>query len=138
MAVQPAGHQVTWGEFCQAFRAHYISASLMELKQREFRALRQGNKTVLEYVQTFIHLSQYSPEDVDTEPRRATRLLGGFDPTLRTHLGRRYDSFTDLVDTAIDMENSLREAGEDQRRKRLSVAPQQGSSQRQRVAYRPP
>ena len=71
VAMQPAGHQVTWAEFRQAFRAHYIPASLMELKQREFRSLRQGSRTVLEYVQTFIKLSQYSPEDVDTEPRRA-------------------------------------------------------------------
>ena len=129
---------MTWAEFRQAFRAHYIPASLMELKQREFRSLRQGSRTVLEYVQTFIKLSQYSPEDVDTEPRRAARLLGGFDPTLRTHLGRRYDSFTDLVDTAIEMETRLREASEDQRRKRVSPAQQQGSFQRQRVVYRPP
>ena len=56
-AMQPVGHQVTWAEFRQAFRAHYIPDSLMELKQREFRALRQGSKTVMEYVQSFIHLS---------------------------------------------------------------------------------
>ena len=40
LAIQWAGHQVTWAEFRQAFRAHYIPASLMELKQREFRSLR--------------------------------------------------------------------------------------------------
>ena len=57
VAMQPTGHQVTWVELRHAFRAHYIPASLMELKQREFRALRLGNKTVLEYIQTFIHLS---------------------------------------------------------------------------------
>ena len=121
---------MTWAEFRQAFRAHYIPASLMELKQLEFCSLRQGSRTVLEYVQMFIKLSQYSPKDVDTEPRRAARLLGGFDPTLRTHLGRRYDSFTDLVDTAIDMETHLHEASAYQWRKRLSTAQQQGSSQR--------
>ncbi|WVZ76622.1 hypothetical protein U9M48_024579 [Paspalum notatum var. saurae] len=112
--MQPAGHQVTWDEFRAAFRAHYLPPSLIELKQREFRALQQGNLSVLEYVQAFIRLSQYSPEDVDTDPRRAARLLDGFDPTLLTHLGRRYDSFTELVDTTIDMEHRLREAHEDQ------------------------
>ncbi|WVZ84754.1 hypothetical protein U9M48_031745 [Paspalum notatum var. saurae] len=106
--MQPTGHQVSWDEFCAAFRAHYLSPSLIELKQWEFRALQQGNMSVLKYVQAFIRLSQYSPEDVDTDPRRAARLLGGFDPTLLTHLGSCYDSFTELVDVAIDMEQCLR------------------------------
>ncbi|WVZ96866.1 hypothetical protein U9M48_042449 [Paspalum notatum var. saurae] len=120
LAMQPAGHQVTWDEFRAAFRAHYLPPSLIELKQREFRALRQGNMSVLEYVQAFIRLSQYSPEDVNTKPRRATRLLDGFDPTLLTHLGRSYDSFTELVDVAIDMEDRLNHAHEDRRGKRLA------------------
>ncbi|WVZ80320.1 hypothetical protein U9M48_027806 [Paspalum notatum var. saurae] len=120
LAMQPAGHQVTWDEFRAAFRAHYLPPSLIELKQREFRALRQGNMSVLEYVQAFIRLSQYSPEDVNTDPHRATRLLDGFDPTLLTHLGHSYDSFTQLVDATIDMKQRLRQAHEDQRRKRLA------------------
>ncbi|WVZ78986.1 hypothetical protein U9M48_026620 [Paspalum notatum var. saurae] len=138
LAMQPAGHQVTWDEFRVAFRAHYLPPSLIELKQREFRALRQGDMSVLEYVEAFIRLSQYSPGDVDTDPRRATRLLDGFDPTLLTHLGRSYDSFTQLVDAAIDMEDRLRRAHEDQRKKRIASTPPSGSSQRQRVVHRPP
>ncbi|WVZ76406.1 hypothetical protein U9M48_024383 [Paspalum notatum var. saurae] len=90
--------------------------------------------SMLEYVRAFIRLSQYSPEDVNTEPRRAARLLGGFDSTLLTHLGRR---FTVLVDGAIDMEHRLRGAHEDQRRKRLASIPPSSSSQRQRVVHRP-
>ncbi|WVZ52434.1 hypothetical protein U9M48_003489 [Paspalum notatum var. saurae] len=138
LAMQPARHQVTWDEFRAAFRAHYLPPSLIELKQRELCALRQGNMSVLEYVQAFIRLSQYSPEGVNTDPRRATRLLDGFDPTLLTHLGHSYDSFTELVDVAIDMEQRLRQAHEDQRRKRLASTLQSGSSQRQRVVHRPP
>ncbi|WVZ98384.1 hypothetical protein U9M48_043839 [Paspalum notatum var. saurae] len=131
-AMQPAGHQVTWDEFRAAFRTHYLPPSLIELKQREFRALRQGNMSVLEYVRAFIRPSRYS-EDVNTDPRRATRLLDGFDPTLLTHLGRSYDSFTELVDVAIDMEDRLNHAHEDQRRKRLASTLQSDSSQQQRV-----
>ncbi|WVZ66924.1 hypothetical protein U9M48_016079, partial [Paspalum notatum var. saurae] len=134
----PAGHQVTWDEFRAAFRAHYLPPSLIELKQREFRALRQGDMSVLEYVQAFIRLSQYSPEDVNTDPRRATRLLDGFDPTLLTHLGRSYDSFNELVDVAIDMEHRLRQAHEDQQKKRLASTPPSSPSQRPRVEYQFP
>ncbi|WVZ81249.1 LOW QUALITY PROTEIN: hypothetical protein U9M48_028644 [Paspalum notatum var. saurae] len=75
--MQQQGHVITWGELRAAFRAHYISASLMEEKQREFRELKQG--------------------DVPDEPSRAARLLQGFDPTLQIHLGHRYQSFTDLI-----------------------------------------
>ncbi|WVZ58292.1 hypothetical protein U9M48_008575 [Paspalum notatum var. saurae] len=138
LVMQPAEHQVTWDEFRVAFRAHYLPPSLIELKQREFRALRQGDMSVLEYVQAFIRLSQYSPEDVNTDPRRATRLLDGFDPTLLTHLGRSYDSFTELVDVAIDMEQRLHQAHEDQQRKRFASTPPSSPSQRPRVEYQFP
>ncbi|WVZ97392.1 hypothetical protein U9M48_042934 [Paspalum notatum var. saurae] len=83
LEMQRAGHEPTWEEFTQAFRAHYIPDSLMEQKKREFRELKQGNKTVMQYVQSFIHLSQYAPEDVADDPRRAARLLNGLDPTPR-------------------------------------------------------
>ncbi|WVZ70671.1 hypothetical protein U9M48_019314 [Paspalum notatum var. saurae] len=104
----------------------------MEQKQREFRELKQGSKT------SFIHLSQYAPKDVADDPRRATRLLHRFDPTLQTHLGRRYESFTDLVDTTLDLENHLRVASEDQKRKRQANNAAAGSSQKQRPTYQPP
>ncbi|WVZ63040.1 hypothetical protein U9M48_012712 [Paspalum notatum var. saurae] len=110
----------------------------MEQKKREFRELKQGNKTVMQYVQSFIHLSQYAPEDVADDPRRAARLLNDLDPTLQTHLGRRYQSFADLVDTALDMENRLRVANEDQRHKRQANTSAAGSSQKQKAVYRPP
>ncbi|WVZ63620.1 hypothetical protein U9M48_013236, partial [Paspalum notatum var. saurae] len=133
-AMQQRDHVVTWEELRTAFRAHYIPASLMEQKQREFRELKQGSRTVMQYVQTFIQLSQYSPRDVADDPSRAARLLQGFDPTLQTHLGRRYQSFSELVDTALDMENRLRVANEDQKRKRQASSAQ-GSSQKQKTNY---
>jgi len=39
-AMQQRDHVVTWEELRTAFRAHYIPASLMEQKQREFRELK--------------------------------------------------------------------------------------------------
>ncbi|WVZ93490.1 hypothetical protein U9M48_039465 [Paspalum notatum var. saurae] len=69
---------------------------------------------------------------------RAARLLGGFDPTLLTHLGHRYDSFTQLVDAAIDMEHRLHEAHEDQPRKRLIGTPPSSPSQWPRVGHQSP
>ncbi|WVZ49814.1 LOW QUALITY PROTEIN: hypothetical protein U9M48_001140, partial [Paspalum notatum var. saurae] len=136
-AMQPQGHIITWEELRTAFRAHYIPKSLMEQKQREFRVLKQGNRMVMQYVQSFIHLSQYSPAVVADDPSRAAKLLRGFDSTLLTHLGREYQSFTQLVDTALDMEDRLRVANEEQKRKRqANNAP--GSSQKQKANYQQP
>ncbi|WVZ80980.1 hypothetical protein U9M48_028410 [Paspalum notatum var. saurae] len=138
LAGQDRDHVSTWQEFRQAFRAHYIPASLMEQKQHEFTELKQGNITVMQYVQSFIHLSQYAPEDVADDPRRVAKLLHGFNPTLQTHLGRRYESFTDLVDTALDMESRLRIANEHQKRKRQGNSTPATSSQKPRANYQQP
>ena len=40
VAVQPAGHQITWMEFKDAFRAHYIPDSVMTMKLEQFLALK--------------------------------------------------------------------------------------------------
>ncbi|WVZ79080.1 LOW QUALITY PROTEIN: hypothetical protein U9M48_026705 [Paspalum notatum var. saurae] len=124
------GHRVTWDEFRVAFRAHYLPPSLIELKQREFRALRQGDMSVLEYVEAFIRPSRYSPGDVNTDPRRATRPPDGFDPTCRLIWGAATTASPSRVDAAIDMENRLRRAHEDRRKKRIASTPPSGSSRR--------
>jgi hypothetical protein len=36
VAAQPAGHRVTWQEFRDAFRAHYIPDGVMAMKLEEF------------------------------------------------------------------------------------------------------
>src|SRR5438132_10467134 len=50
LAMQPAGHRVLWTEFSEAFKAHHIPSSVMKIKLKEFLALKQGSKTVHEYV----------------------------------------------------------------------------------------
>src|SRR3954468_13871177 len=55
---------VTRDEFQQAFRTAHVSAGAMSLKKREFRNLRQGNRSVGDYVEEFSKLSRYAPGDV--------------------------------------------------------------------------
>jgi hypothetical protein len=42
VAIQPAGHQVTWDEFKLAFCEHYIPEGVLHMKQEEFIRLKQG------------------------------------------------------------------------------------------------
>ena len=57
VAVQPAGHQVTWDEFKLAFREHYVPEGVLHLKQKEFMKLKQGGDIVNQYLNKFNHLS---------------------------------------------------------------------------------
>jgi hypothetical protein len=57
VAIQPAGHQVTWDEFKSVFREHYIPEGVLHMKQEEFMKLKQGGA---QYLNKFNHLSQYA------------------------------------------------------------------------------
>ena len=58
---------VTWDQFQQAFRTAHVSTGAMQMKKWEFRNLRQGNRTVAQYVDDFSKLSCYAPDDVATD-----------------------------------------------------------------------
>jgi hypothetical protein len=55
--VQPEGHLVTWEEFKQAFREHYIPEGILEMKLEEFIRSKQGGDSVMQYFTKFNHLS---------------------------------------------------------------------------------
>ena len=49
----------------------------MSMKKREFRNLRQGNHTVAQYVDEFIKLSRYAPDDVSTDAAKHEKFMEG-------------------------------------------------------------
>ena len=58
---------VTWDQFQQAFHTAHVLAGAMNMKKREFRNLRQGNRTMGEYVDEFSKLAHYAQDDVATD-----------------------------------------------------------------------
>src|SRR5436190_12974650 len=142
LAMQPAGHRVLWTEFSEAFKAHHIPSSVMKIKLREFLALKQGSKTVREYVQAFNHLSRYAPNHVDTDEKKRECFLEGVAPKLRSRLGRRFESFNEMVDDAIAMEEDLRLHHLEKRKAKVAVGLSGSAPQRPRMTYpvpsRPP
>src|SRR5438128_11139285 len=121
--MQPAGYQVPWTEFAAAFRAHHIPSSIMKIKLREFMALRQDSRSVREYVQIFNELSRYAPNHVDTDAKKRECFLEGMSPKLRSHLGRRFEDFNQLVDDAIAMKQDLRLHHLEKKRTRITAGP---------------
>src|SRR5438105_7484820 len=105
----------------------------MKINLREFLALKQGSKTVREYVQAFNHLSRYAPHHVDTDDKKKECFLEGMTPKLRSHLGRRFESFNELVDDAIAMEEDLRLHHLEKRRAKVPTGPSGSAQQRPRM-----
>src|SRR6266542_3937604 len=70
LAMQPIEHRVPWTEFRAAFKSHHIPSSVVKIKLHEFMTLKQGNKLIREYVQTFNELARYTPDHVDTDAKK--------------------------------------------------------------------
>ena len=56
----------------------------MAMKAEEFLALQQGDKSVMEYVANFNHLSQYATEHVNTDKKKKACFMGGLNTKLQT------------------------------------------------------
>src|SRR6266498_672704 len=138
LAMQPAGHQVPWTEFAAAFRAHHIPSSIMKIKLREFMALRQGNRSVREYVQAFNDLARYAPNHVDTNAKKRECCLEGMSPKLRSRLGHRFEDFNQLVDDAIAMEEDLRLHHLEKWKTKVAAGFSGSAPQRPRMVYQAP
>ena len=55
---------MTWEELCGLFMEKYFSAPARHVKAQEFRKLRQGTMTVLEYMAKFIELAHFADDYV--------------------------------------------------------------------------
>jgi hypothetical protein len=65
-----APNTITLQEFRDSFRVHHKPSGVIEIKQREFLSLKQGNMSVNEYLDKFTQLSRYASDEVNTDPKR--------------------------------------------------------------------
>ena len=107
---------ITWQEFKDNFRSYHIPEGLIELKQEEFRALKQGS-SVAEYRDRFAQLSGYAwnevADDVDKQPRFLKGLYDGLQLQL---MSNTYPNFQTLVNHAIVIDNKRKEMEAKKRR----------------------
>ena len=89
----------------------------MNLKKEEFRSLRQGNRSLKEYMDDFYSLSRYAPEDIDTDAKRKEKFLKGLCDELKIPLTVAYaPNYQALLDQAITLEDNINKA-ENRKRK---------------------
>jgi hypothetical protein len=58
---------ITWNEFKAHFCTYYVPRGTIKLKKKEFVDLKQGSMTVNEYLSSFIQLSRYAHDDINTD-----------------------------------------------------------------------
>jgi hypothetical protein len=61
---------IMWNRFKAHFHNHYVPRGTMKLKKKEFTNLRHDSMTVNEYLNSFIQLSRYATEDIDTDEKK--------------------------------------------------------------------
>ena len=77
----------------------------MDIKKREFRNLRQGGRTVSQYVDDFSKLARYAPDDVATDAAKQEKFLEGLNDELSMQLTvATFNNYQKLVDRALMIE----------------------------------
>ena len=75
------------------------------MKKREFHNLRQGGRTVCQYVDDFSKLARYAPDDVDTDAAKQEKFLEGLNDELSMQLMvASFNNYQELVDRALMIE----------------------------------
>jgi hypothetical protein len=109
---------IAWNEFKAHFRTHYVPRGTMKLKRKEFADLKQGSMIVNEYLNSFIQLSRYAPDDINTDEKKQDVFLNGLNDDIQFQLlNTDYADFQHVVDKAIVIENKIREMEKDGKRK---------------------
>ena len=74
-------------------------------EKREFRNLRQGGRTVGQYVDDFSKLARYAPDDVATDASKKEKFLEGLNDELCMQMMvANFNNYQELVDRALMLE----------------------------------
>jgi hypothetical protein len=107
----------------------------MKLKKKEFTDLKQGGMTVNEYLNSFIQLSRYATEDINTDKKKQDMFLEGLNDDIQFQLlNTDYSDFQHMVDKAIAIESKLNEMEKDGKRKMPFSGKSYGSNVRPRFS----
>ncbi|KAK1651457.1 hypothetical protein QYE76_069262 [Lolium multiflorum] len=71
------GQMMTWEDFKLKFSKYHVPQGLIKKMRDEFRELKQGKMSVVEYRDRFLTLSRYAPDETDTNEKRKERFLNG-------------------------------------------------------------
>ena len=110
-----------WEEFKIKFSRTHVPQGLIKRMRDEFRELKQGRMTVVEYRDKFLSLARYAPDERDTEAKKKERFLNGLHDEMQMVLvSIQFTDIEALVDTAIQMEGKINQANENCKRRMMN------------------
>jgi hypothetical protein len=109
---------IGWDEFVEAFRNHHIPEVVMDRKADEFRQLKMGGMSMLEYANRFQELMRYVPDDTNTEKKKVHWFRKGLHKGMAHHLfAHDCPTLRSIIDKALIVEMSRLEYKEVRRSK---------------------
>jgi hypothetical protein len=128
-------YQVSWAEFRDAFRAHYIPAGMMRKKRQEFMELKQEGGSVQDYSKQFNHLAQYALDQVDTDEKKKDRFMIGLSTKLQERMTLNTGgTFLKFVSNVMIADDTIRVYKETKKRK-VVAAPSSSAPPKYRTVY---
>ena len=105
------------------------------MKKGEFCNLRQGNRTVGQYVDEFSKLARYAPDDVATDAAKQEKFMEGLNDELSMHLTvATFANYQELVDRALMIEGKQQQI---ESRKRMYGQGKYNSGAQQKPRFTP-
>jgi hypothetical protein len=75
-------NSIMWNEFQARFHAHYVPRGTMKM-EKEFTDLKHGSMSVNEYLNSFIQLSRYTPNNINTNEKKQDIFLNGLNDDIQ-------------------------------------------------------
>ena len=102
---------MTWGDFLELFMSKFFPASTRHAKAREFLELRQGGRTVLEYVAKFTELTHFKDDYVANDMAKVRKFEVGLKLSIRSKItGFLIQDMDSMVITAMAIERGIEDA----------------------------
>jgi hypothetical protein len=134
-ATRPAEYQVSWVEFRDAFRAHYIHVGVMRKKRQEFMDLKQTGRSVHYYSKQFNHLAQYAPDQLDTNEKKKDRFMISLSTKLQERMALNTGgTFPEFVSNIMIANNAIHAHKETKKRK-VVAAPSSNAPPKYQMVY---
>ena len=102
---------MTWVEFQELFMGKYFSDTARHSKAQEFLELKQGTRTVIEYVARFTELARFAEDYVDIDLAKVRRFENGLRFSIRGKMiGLRLQDMDSMVGTTMTIKREIEDA----------------------------
>jgi hypothetical protein len=107
----------------------------MRKKHLEFMDLKHGGRSMHDYSKLFNHLTQYAPDQVDTDDKKKDRFMIGLSTKLQERMSLNTGgSFPEFVSNVIITDDAIH-AHKDAKKRKVVAAPSGSAPPRYRTMY---